>query len=222
MSPSPDVAELPARWAATLEAAGAGRDAGAAAAAGRRLLDAYAEEHRGYHDLLHLSEVLGHVDHLAAGVSGADMTAVQLAAWYHDAIYDGLPDMEQRSAALAAAELHQLGVQGGRVAEVARLVRLTATHDVADGDAAGALLCDADLAILGSGPDRYAAYAAGVRLEYGAYDEATFAAGRLEVLRRLLDRPALYRTPAAAERWERPARHNLETEMLLLSASGGA
>ena len=215
------LAHLADRWTATLRAAGARGDGGAADAAVRRLLDAYAEEQRGYHDVLHLAEVLGHVDDLAASIGSVDVTAVQLAAWYHDAVYDGLEDMEQRSAALAEAELRELGVDGALAAEVTRLVRLTATHDVADGDVAGSVLCDADLAILASGPDRYAAYAAGVRLEYGAYDDATFAAGRLEVLRRLLDRPALYRIPVAAERWERAARHNLETEILLLSARGG-
>ena len=40
-------------------------------------------------------------------------------------------------------------------AEVARLVRLTASHDPAPGDARGAQLVDADLAILGALPGRY-------------------------------------------------------------------
>ena len=40
------------------------------------------------------------------------------------------------------------------VAEVIRLVWLTTRHNVEDGDRNGALLCDADLAILGTAPQR--------------------------------------------------------------------
>ena len=76
-------------------------------------------------------------------------TAVLLAAWFHDAVYDGQADDEERSARLA---------ESGRSAadplcdEVARLVRLTASHRPADDDHAGQLLCDADLGDPGRGP----------------------------------------------------------------------
>jgi predicted metal-dependent HD superfamily phosphohydrolase len=79
------------------------------------------------------------------------------------------------------------------------------------------VLCDADLAILAAEPDRYAQYAAGVRREYAHVSDADFAAGRTAVLRRLLARASLYRTPSASTRWEARARHNMETELLLLS-----
>ena len=49
------------------------------------------------------------------------------------------------------------------VAEVVRLVRLTATHSPTLTDGAGHLLCDADLAILGAAPGEYSRYLAGVR-----------------------------------------------------------
>ncbi len=73
--------------------------------------------------------------------------------------------------------------------EVARLVRLTVTHDPDGGDLNGETLCDADLAVLASDPAAYAAYAAAVREEYGFVPDDAFREGRAAVLRHLLDLP---------------------------------
>src|SRR5207247_5708292 len=130
----------------------------------RTLLTAYGDARRGYHDVRHLTEVLDHVDSLADAATSADV--VRLAAWFHDAVYDATPGDEERSAELAEALLPPLGVTGGLVAEVARLARLTASHEPEPGDADGAVLCDADLAVLARDSDGYADYVAGVRAEY--------------------------------------------------------
>lgn len=185
--------------------------------AGADLVRRYEEPHRRYHTTTHLAEVLGHVDALAAEADDAE--AVRLAAWFHDAIYDpSAGDNEERSAALAERVLTETGTPAGTVAEVARLVRLTATHDPAGTDRNGAVLCDADLAILAAEPARYAAYAAAVREEYAAVPDEAFRQGRAGVLLRLLELPALFHTAAGRERWEETARHNLRAELLLLEA----
>jgi predicted metal-dependent HD superfamily phosphohydrolase len=170
-----------------------------------RLIEAYSAG-RGYHDLRHLTEVLSRLDELGVG---GDPELV-LAAWFHDAVYDDSGDNEARSAELAKAELAGSGVD---IAEITRLVRLTEHHDPAPTDRRGEALCDADLAILAADPDRYAEYVAGVRREYAAMDETTFRAGRAAVLRRLLDRPALFTTDVARQWWELPARDNLAREL---------
>ncbi len=173
-----------------------------------RLVAAYATE-RGYHDLRHLAEVLGRIEELGEG----DSVELVLAAWFHDAVYDGAPDDEERSARLAETELAGAGVD---VAEVARLVRLTVAHDPAPGDHAGQVLCDADLAILAAAPERYAEYASGVRRDYAAVPEDVFRAGRLAVLEELLARDALFRTDHARREWEPRARTNLAAEIATL------
>ncbi|SDO43938.1 Predicted metal-dependent phosphohydrolase, HD superfamily [Klenkia soli] len=176
---------------------------------------AWAEPHRSYHDLAHLAAVLGLAGELAG--HAADPTAVALAAWYHDVAYDPTAsDNEEVSAQRAEVGLRGL-VPDDRLAEVARLVRLTAGHDPADDDADGAVLCDADLAVLASPPAAYAAYASAVRAEYGHLDDATFTAGRTAVLESLLALPALFRTPTA-QPWTAPARANLTAELELLRA----
>jgi len=98
------------------------------------------------------------------------------------------------------------------VAEVVRLVLLTAHHDPEPGDAAGAALCDADLSILGTTPGRYDVYVRDVRLDYSAVDDASWAIGRAAVLDSLLALDPLYRTTSGQARWSARARENLERE----------
>lgn len=178
-----------------------------------RLVAAYSTD-RGYHDLRHLAEVLGRLDELGEG----EDEALLLAAWFHDAVYDGEPHAEERSARLAESELAGSGVD---VAEVARLVRLTERHDPEPGDRRGQALCDADLAILAAPPERYREYAAGVRREYARFSDADFRAGRLAVLADLAARDTLFRTTYALEHWEPRARENLAREMRTLVDPGG-
>jgi predicted metal-dependent HD superfamily phosphohydrolase len=145
---------------------------------------------------------------------------VRMAAWFHDAVYDPTTtDNEERSAELATTTLARLGLEPGLVAEVARLVRVTATHDVPEGDRDAAVLCDADLAVLASDPLRYQSYVDGVRREYQHLDDATFATGRSDVLSRLLDRPQLFRTAYGRRVWEEAARANASAELRSLQQS---
>jgi predicted metal-dependent HD superfamily phosphohydrolase len=185
------------------------------------LVAAWSEPHRRYHDLNHLAAVLGLVDELAA--AAVDPDAVRLAAWYHDVVYDPTrDDNEQVSAERARAGLRGL-VPDERREEVGRLVLLTAGHDPDPGDADGAVLCDADLAVLASEPARYAVYASAVREEYGHLSDAEFTAGRIAVLERLLALPELYRVPTVAAEWTPRARANLTAELALLrQRAGGA
>ncbi len=188
------------------------------AGAGAALLARWAEQHRAYHDLAHLSEVLERVDLLAAEADRSD--AVRLAAWFHDAVYDpAADDNEERSAQLAATTLTRLRLAPDLVDEVTRLVRLTATHHVGPGDANGAVLCDADLAVLAADDLRYSSYVEGVRREYGHVDDAAFARGRAQVLSTLLDRPALFRTAHGRAAWEQRARMNVAAELDRLRAT---
>lgn len=179
-------------------------------------LDArYGEPHRRYHTRAHLIAVLDLVDELAGHAAAPEI--VRLAAWFHDAVYDPeRADNEERSARLAARMLADTDLAPEAVAQVVRLVELTATHAPASGDRDGQVLCDADLAILGAEPGAYAAYAAAVREEYAFVPEEFFRAGRAEVLRGILAQPALFHTPEARDRFEERARHNISTELMLL------
>ncbi|MGD9959171.1 HD domain-containing protein [Nocardioides sp.] len=169
---------------------------------------AYADGSRGYHDTVHLCEVFDRLVELAP-TTAFDREPVLLAAWFHDAVYDGQPGAEERSAQWAATAL----ADHPGVEEVVRLVLLTEHHRPADDDVNGGALSDADLAILAAPPERYAAYVASVRAEYAHVSDADFASGRSAILADLLTKPALFHTAHAREHWEAPARANVEREL---------
>ncbi|HEV7823618.1 MAG TPA: metal-dependent phosphohydrolase [Mycobacteriales bacterium] len=196
------------RWSALLPGA---------EALGEDLLVRWSEPHRRYHTPDHLAAMLSVVDGHASEADDPD--AVRLAVWFHDAVYDPRrTDNEDMSAALAARVLPAAGVPSERVAAVARLVRLTGTHDPGPSDRDGALLSDADLAVLAGEPDAYAAYAAAVREEYAHVPDEPFRSGRAAVLRSLVALPRLYHLPALREQWEDRARANLAAELRELEA----
>jgi predicted metal-dependent HD superfamily phosphohydrolase len=168
-----DAAELAERWHGVLphqEAMGAA------------LVERYREPWRRYHDVRHLLAVLRQVDALAGD---QDLFIVRLAAWFHDAIYD-IPfrelTNEEGSARLALRELSRAGLEQEDLTQVARLVRITADHVPGSRDPEGELLCDADLAVLASPPEEYAAYVADVREEYASVPDDQFYEARFEVL----------------------------------------
>lgn len=179
----------------------------------------WAEPHRHHHDLSHLRHVLVSLDELLDDGAEFDPDVVRRAAWFHDAIYDPRrDDNEERSARLAL----DLLAADEKPVEVARLVRITRTHDVLPGDANAAALCDADLSILASDEIRYRQYAHAVRREYAHVPEERFAHARAAILQGLMRRPVLFSTVPGRTRWESAARANLTAEVAeLLGASGG-
>jgi predicted metal-dependent HD superfamily phosphohydrolase len=195
-------AELLARWDATLPGQ---RELG------ENMIMRYNEPHRRYHTTRHLLNVLTMIDQLA---DDHDLFLVQLAAWYHDAVYaipEGQVSNEEASARLALRQLSRVGLEQEDLNQIARLVRLTEIHLPGPRDPEGELLCDADLAILASNPGDYADYVAAVRAEYADVPEDEFLAGRLSVLIPFVDRE-IFRT-AKGRQLTDAARANLATEI---------
>ncbi|MEX5236297.1 DUF4031 domain-containing protein [Kocuria arenosa] len=183
---------------------------------GAELVDRWSEPHRHYHGPAHLLAVLEAVDLLrkGSGLDPARAEALVLAAWFHDAVYRGRPGADEReSAELARSRLLAAGFPEPLVAEVERLVLLTLGHRVVDEDTVGAVLLDADLAVLGADPAGYAAYVAGVREEYAHVPGPLFGQARLRVLEDLQGRQPLFRTAAAQRRWGPAAARNLDSEI---------
>lgn len=181
---------------------------------GSDLLAAWSQPHRRYHSVTHLRAVLDRVEELAGYADDAD--AVRLAAWYHDAVYAGRPDDEELSAQRAEQELSRLGVAPALVDEVARLVRMTVSHDPAPGDHDGEVLSDADLAALAVPREDYARNSAAIRAEYAHIPDEVFRKGRMQVLLALLEGPGVFRTDAGRRQWESAARENLRAELATL------
>lgn len=200
------------RWDAALDAVGVWR--GDRFSVFADIVARHEEPRRRHHVFEHASEVVDHV--LALHEQGDDWAPVVLAAWFHDIVYDptAAPGTnEGASAVVAQQHLAGLGATFTAVGQVCRLICLTATHRPRPGDRTGALLCDADLSILGAGEERYDAYVAATREEYGHVTEEQWRTGRRAVLRDFLDRPRIFSTAAGREQWESAARMNISREL---------
>ena len=181
------------------------------------LIQRYSEPHRRYHTMTHIEHCLAQVA-ASTDMDDDQRSVLNAAVWFHDAIYDATRhDNEAESALLARARLSANGADPRFVAEVERLILLTAGHSVEDGDAPGARLVSIDLSILGAEPARYDAYAEAIRQEYIQVPEALYRPGRAAVMARFLGSPHLYPDPAWAERYEAPARANIAREIATLT-----
>lgn len=170
-----------------------------------------ARERRAYRDQ-YLEVVLTALDSLEQ--LSTDPVAVRLAVWFHRAVHEpnGTPaeDAEQ-SAELAETNLPSYDVSSARVAEVARLIRLTGAPDPAAEDPNAEVFLDAVNAIYAG--SNYATHASELRGEVA--DRSTAVKQRLASVHELLDGP-IYRTQLGRERFDEAARANLTRELAVL------
>jgi predicted metal-dependent HD superfamily phosphohydrolase len=124
----------------------------------------YAESHRSYHTIQHLDQCFGSLDearHLAGRIH-----EVELALWFHDAVYEVRgQDNEEQSASWAREAAIQQGVSSS-VAERVHALILATKHNATPAWPDAALLVDVDLAILGAEFERFDEYERQVRQEY--------------------------------------------------------
>ena len=174
----------------------------------------YGEPHRAYHTLRHIDHCLEEFEPVRH--EAHDKIAVELAIWYHDAVYDThRRDNEERSAVLA----EELAVAAGLGPDLARqagnLIRIS-THRKPASDPDARLFADVDLAILGQAPDVFAEYELHVRREYAWVPEEQFRSLRAQILATFLDRFSIYMTDPFREKYEKQARANLTASLLVL------
>lgn len=178
------------------------------------VLNAYCQPTRHYHTSEHLEEVLGWVPQLP--LPQEDRCLLQLALFYHDAVYNSRRhDNELLSAQWARQELQFLGVE--RVEAVADLIMDT-LHQKLPRSPLGCWMVDVDLAILGSDWERVLRYHQDVRREYSWVPWFFYRFQRRKVLRAFLARSQLYHTAYFRDRLEVQARANLARLLEVLSS----
>ncbi len=183
----------------------------------QEMVSRYSEPQRHYHNLTHIGECLAEFD--SARQLAKDPVAVELAIWFHDAVYDPhAADNEERSAELAKRSITQAGETAGLSRAVATLVLATKTHDPALHPDAP-LLVDVDLSILGKPKERFLEYEDQIRREYEWVPSETFRVKRAEILERFLARDRIYRTDHFFDKYEQQARNNLQNSIRTLMTS---
>jgi predicted metal-dependent HD superfamily phosphohydrolase len=186
--------------------------AGCSERAFAELCCAYREPHRHYHTLQHLEHMLGLVY-----ASGNVQPAALWATWYHDVVYQpGRSDNEQRSADHARVILTQLNIPQPIIAHTEQIILATRSHTFAGTDAVLQGVLDADMAILGTAPDRYRQYCEQVRREFALAPEPLFRQGRRHFLEQVLAQSRIFATDWFWQRFEVQARENLASELAAL------
>jgi predicted metal-dependent HD superfamily phosphohydrolase len=171
------------------------------------LINLYSLPERFYHNLSHIADC--HLIFDRARPLATHPEEIELAIWFHDAIYDTRSsNNEQRSAEWAKSVIHQAGLSPELAERLARMILATCHHgEVQDNDAQ--ILVDVDLAILGREKEVFWQYEENIRQEYAWVPADLFRQKRLEILRGFLNRPHIYHLEAYREKFEETARVNL-------------
>jgi predicted metal-dependent HD superfamily phosphohydrolase len=176
------------------------------------LVRAYSSPGRVYHTLEHIQAVLAWIELLSAYTT--DLPALQLAAWFHDCIYDPhAANNEEQSATYAQTMLTHLDLPASTIQAVSQMILSTKTHKAEANQQDCHILLDADLAILGSTVQQYDAYAQAIRQEYSWVPTTTYQSGRAQVLQTFLQRTRIYNTEPMHTALEVPARENMRREL---------
>jgi predicted metal-dependent HD superfamily phosphohydrolase len=178
------------------------------------ILSHYAEPHRFYHTGQHLAECFEEWTNLRR--LAAHPAEVEVALWFHDAVYDThSSENEQRSAALARESALRLGVDVLSTERIHELV-LSTRHTSLPVDPDARLMVDTDLAILGAEPSRFEEYEHQIRQEYTWVPEDVYRERHAGILSNFLDRPHIFSTDLFRQRYERRARANIRQSLKAL------
>lgn len=200
--------DLHSRWQLAWRSLRAAPDPGLYA----ELVSAYREPHRRYHTLVHLEECFTQLQRI--GSLAEHPVEVELALWFHDAIYDTRRhDNEERSAQWAAQAIAPVSSDAAH--RVHGLVLATRHEARPEGNDA-AIVVDIDLSILGAPQERFDEYEAQVRAEYAWVAEPVYRGERRRILAGFLARAPLFNTATFVERYEAQARRNLERALARL------
>ncbi len=172
-----------------------------------RIVDAYREAHRKYHNLQHLRECFQHFEALREQADHAQ--EIELALWFHDAIYETRrKGSEQKSADWAREQALDAGLDPSIAERIHGLIMVTLHTAAAEGTDAQ-IMIDVDLGILGAGTSRFDEYEQQVRAEYKWVPGLLYRRERRKILKSFLDRPTIYCTESFRDRYEQRARDNI-------------
>jgi predicted metal-dependent HD superfamily phosphohydrolase len=179
-----------------------------------QLMNAYAEPHRHYHTQQHIAECLTEFDEARHLIQ--QPIAVELALWFHDAVYDPkAADNEEQSALLFKRCAAEIPLPDSLIETGSKLV-LATKHHSPDADCYSMLIVDIDLSIFGKPRERFLEYEQQIRQEYLWVPQALFSSKRAEILKRFLARETIYGTDWFRNKYEQQARRNLDESILKL------
>ncbi|MFC1854056.1 N-methyl-D-aspartate receptor NMDAR2C subunit [candidate division CSSED10-310 bacterium] len=173
----------------------------------QKLLAAYGEPHRIYHTSNHLVDCLILFDRVKQ--LARRPAEVEVALWFHDAVYDLYRADNEEKSALWATEILLINGLDREVSDrVGELIMATSLFNIPKTEDAK-LIIDIDLAILGRSTSDYELYEQKIRQEYGRVPQSEFNLKRSALLEAFLTRPTIYYTKRFQDTFENQARINI-------------
>lgn len=171
------------------------------------LVEAYGQGHRHYHTAEHVNACLQNFDRCAAQADNP--REVELALWFHDAVYSPLSGKnELRSAEWASSFLSKNNATSNAAQRVHALIMAT-MHNAPSQSKDESILIDVDLSILGVSSQAYEAFEVAVRKEYKYVPGFLYRKKRAAVLQQFLGRTRIYQNEPFSSQLEGSARENL-------------
>ena len=168
----------------------------------------YSQKHRHYHNASHIDATLkslGQVKQLAN-----DYSALEIALWFHDAIYKIFSSSNELDSANWATDFLRLNnANEDFIENVHRLIMAT-LHNAVANDNDEMLIVDIDLSILGCNSGLYEQFESWVRKEYKLIPSFIYKKKRKEILKGFLSRERIFSHDYFFEKFEASARENLK------------
>jgi len=181
-----------------------------------QLIAAYSEPHRKYHTVRHLDECFAKFEELRTEAHHPE--EVELALWFHDAVYNTKrQDNEAKSAEWARETASAANLPAGAAERIHQLI-LTTRHNAEPHEPDEKVLVDVDLSILGEAAERFDEYEEQIRQEYSWVPAILFRSKRREILKGFLARASIFNTGKFVAAYEARARANLERSLKRLGA----
>lgn len=178
------------------------------------LIKRYEEPHRAYHNVDHLLDLQKEFNKQRDLFNG-DIKPVIGALFYHDAVYNCIPQQdEQQSADFARNALRRLGLKDIHSDLAYQMILDTASHQSNDPDTL--LFLDMDMSILAADRSKYKHYVQGVTKEFctmhGIVESAFKEARRDKFLLPVLKGGSIFKTPTY-QPLEAKALANIKAEL---------
>ena len=143
----------------------------------QELITAHTNVSRHYHNLDHVRHLLTLADSIREMAECFE--AIELAAWFHDYVYDSqAQDNEIKSAIYATETLTRLNLDSDLIDLVKQIILSTQRHQPLLNTVDNLLFLDLDLSILGAAGDRYLKYAQAIRKEYSWLSDSRLSRGK--------------------------------------------
>lgn len=182
------------------------------------LRDRYTAPYRRFHNLDHIDDCLRRFDEVAPLLK--DPSAVELAIWFHDAVYELGATTNERHSAELFVEL-SAGARFGLRHRVCSLIMATRHAWVVQGNDRS-FMVDIDLSGFGAPWDEFIESGARLREESSALSDDKYLVGQVFFLDRLRRRKHFFATDYFRDKYEANARANLHRLLDDLSRRGYA